>query len=247
MYSPLCAFWYTSPNRSSREDRPVSRITVHHTAGICSTIGLLRMFHDPARRASANYVIGNTGSVGGCVPEEDRSWCSNSRDNDTRAITIEVSNDVNSEPWSVSDAAWKATVELCVDICLRYGFKLWWDPEKQTGSLTAHRWFANTACPGDWLYARFPDLIKEVNEMVDKILKLEEQLAGLQLHVQRLEELVLPKWQTLTDLPDYYFDTIKKLVDDGAILGTGDGLNINEIMARTLTVCDREGAFNNER
>ena len=28
--------------------------------------------------------------------------------------------------------------------------------------LTVHRWFANKACPGDWMYARMGDLAKQV-------------------------------------------------------------------------------------
>ena len=236
MYSSLCSLWWTSPNKSSREGRPITRITIHHAAGICTASGLLETFSRPERRASANYVIGSDGEIGGCVPEEDMAWTSNSKSNDIRAITIEVGNNVNAEPWSIGAGARDSLIKLCVDICRRYVFNLWWDPEVKTGSLTAHRWYAATACPGDWLYARFPEIIDTVNKEV----KMYDDILA---RLDRLEQLVLAKWQTVDDVPDWARPTVRKLVDDGALKGTGDGLNIDEIMARTLVVCDREGAF----
>lgn len=34
--------------------------------------------------------------------------------------------------------------------------------------MTAHRWFANTACPGDYLYSRFDDIAIAVNKKLNK-------------------------------------------------------------------------------
>ena len=45
------------------------------------------------RDCSANYIVGKDGSIGLAVDEADRSWCSSSRDNDNRAITIEVASE----------------------------------------------------------------------------------------------------------------------------------------------------------
>ena len=56
--------------------------------------------------------------------------------------------------------AYAGLIELLVDICKRNGIKdLKWkadksligQPDKQ--NMTVHRWFANKACPGDYLYA----------------------------------------------------------------------------------------------
>ena len=32
--------------------------------------------------------------------------------------------------------------------------------------LTAHRWFANKSCPGDWLYSRYGDLAEQVTKQL---------------------------------------------------------------------------------
>ena len=73
-------------------------------------------------------------------------------------------------------------VNLCVDICKRNGkTKLLWlgskekalayEPFPNEMVLSAHRWFANKSCPGEWLYSRFGDLavrvMRELNTGAD--------------------------------------------------------------------------------
>lgn len=98
------------------------------------------------------------------VPEEYRAWTSSSRWNDCRAITIEVSD--CDWDWNISEKAWNSLVNLCVDICRRYGFRLEYDGTKN-GSLTRHNMYANTNCPGDPFQARFPELANTVNSIID--------------------------------------------------------------------------------
>ena len=57
-------------------------------------------------------------------------------------------------------------MNLCVDICKRYNFRLTYDGTKN-GSLTRHNMFASTSCPGKYLQDRFPQLVKEVNAKLD--------------------------------------------------------------------------------
>ena len=68
------------------------------------------------RQASSNYVVGYDGSIGVSVDEKDRSWCTSSSTNDSQAITIEVASDTK-DPYTVTDAAYKALIDLLVDIC----------------------------------------------------------------------------------------------------------------------------------
>ena len=262
MWSDLTQIIQVSPNYSSRLLRKVSRITVHHTAGIASAQGLLNQFANPAREASANYCIGNDGTIGGCVPEEYRAWTSGSRENDTRAITIEVSNDVNGEPWSIGKKAWNSAVKLCVDICLRYGFTLWWNPDNKTGSLTCHRWYQATACPGDWFYARIPKFIDEVNKKVNEILtriaNLEKRVAELEEkdkvemrgigtlndRLAKVEVRTEEQFHTVRDCPSWAKPTIKKLVDNGSLKGDENGdLALTMDLTRNLVITDRAGGF----
>ena len=65
--------------------------------------------------------------------------------------------------YPISDKAWNSLVNLCVDICKRYKFKLVYDGTTN-GSLTRHNMFVDKICPGPYLQSKFPDLVKEVNE-----------------------------------------------------------------------------------
>lgn len=149
-----------------RKGYKVCKITPHHMAGILSAEQCGRIFQAKGRQASSNYGIGNDGKIACYVGEENRAWTSSNSVNDCQAITIEVSNSSTGGEWPVSAAAWNSLVNLCVDICKRYGFRLTYDGTKN-GSLTRHNMFASTSCPGKYLQDRFPQLVKEVNARLD--------------------------------------------------------------------------------
>lgn len=48
-------------------------------------------------------------------------------------------------------------------------------------------------------------------------------------------------YKTLADVPEWYKPTVEKLVEAGALQGTGDGLDVSEDFCRTMTVLDRMG------
>lgn len=146
--SSLVTYTRISPNRNSPRNQPISKITIHHMAGVAS----LEQFGDnvarPSREMSANYAIDNNGRIGLFCEEKDRSWCSSSSWNDNRAVTIEVSNSKYGDAygWPVSDAAYASLIKLCVDICKRNGIKKLEYTGTKEGSLTIHSMFAATAC-----------------------------------------------------------------------------------------------------
>ncbi len=168
--SPLVSYTKISPNRTSPRNHAIDTVTIHCVVGQLTAKAILNIFTDPAVKASCNYAIGCDGSIGMCVEEKDRSWCSSNADNDHRAITIEVASDTT-HPYAVRDSAYKALINLLVDICMRNNIKkLLWkgdksligQPDKQ--NMTVHRWFANKACPGEYLYSRHAKIAAEVNE-----------------------------------------------------------------------------------
>lgn len=167
MYSNLVSYVRLSPNCNKPRKAPIDRITVHHVAGEASLQALGALFADPGRQASANYGIDSDGNIACFVEEENRSWCSGSPENDHRAITIEVSNCGGGPLWPVSDAAFESLVKLCADICGRYGFALNFTGD-DSGSLTMHRYYAATACPGPYLADKFPELAQRVNALLGK-------------------------------------------------------------------------------
>lgn len=115
-----------------------------------------------------NNCIGKDGRVSLCVEEKNRSWCSSSAANDQLAITIECASDLT-HPYAMNSAVYTSLIKLCTDICKRNGkTKLLWlgdknktlnyAPAPDEMVLTVHRWYANKACPGDWLYSRLGEL-----------------------------------------------------------------------------------------
>ena len=174
--SPLVSFTKLSPNHSGKRTCSISRITPHAVVGQLSVERICDCFKDGSRQASCNYCIGSDGRIGLCVDEQNRSWCSSSRDNDQRSVTIECASDLT-EPYAMNDKVYSALVELCADICRRNGKKrLVWiaDRENALGYevndgemlLTVHRWFARKSCPGNWLFGKLGDLAQEVSKKI---------------------------------------------------------------------------------
>lgn len=143
----------------------VCKITPHHMACQWSAERCAQSFQVSGRMASANYCIGSDGTIVANVDEENRAWTSSNYYNDCQAITIEIAND-NTNTWTISSKSWNSLVNLCVDICKRYGFRLNYTGNAN-GSLTEHRMFAATSCPGPYLHSKMPQLALEVNARLD--------------------------------------------------------------------------------
>lgn len=168
--SPLVSYTKLSPNHSGKRNHVIDTITIHCVVGQCTVETLGNIFAPTSRQASCNYGIGTDGRIGMYVEECNRSWCSSSASNDHRAVTIEVASDTT-HPYAVNDKAYAALIDLCVDICQRNGIKqlLWKGDKSLIGqvdkqNMTVHRWFANKACPGDYLYNRHGQIAEEVNK-----------------------------------------------------------------------------------
>lgn len=171
--SPLVSYTRYSPNNSGLRNHEIDTISIHCMAGNLSIESCGALFADSSRQASSNYGIGSDGRIGLYVDEANRSWCTSSKSNDNRAVTIEVANIEAKEPYRITEKAWDALIALCADICKRNGIKklLWQaDPDligqvdKQ--NMTVHRWFANKSCPGNWLYANQGRIADEVNQLL---------------------------------------------------------------------------------
>ena len=175
--SKLVDYTLLSPNKTSPRNHSIDTITIHCMAGNLSVVQCGSIFAKSERKASSNYGVDSNGKIGLYVKESDRSWCSTSRDNDNRAITIEVANDGGAETgWHVSDKAYDALINLLVDVCKRNNIKkLLWKGDKtligqiDKQNMTVHRWFANKACPGDYLYNLHPKIASDVNARLTNI------------------------------------------------------------------------------
>lgn len=221
--SSLVTYTRISPNRTAPRNHAIDRITIHCYVGQvtaqrgCS--GRRFVTYDQKNGSSCNYVVGYDGSIGLCVPESDRSWCSSSRDNDHRAITIETASD-NFHPYAVTDAAYSALLDLCTDICKRNGKKrlLWfgdewkslsYQPEEDEMVLTVHRWFAAKACPGDYLYQRHGEIAAEVTRRLEDEEVTQEQFDAM------MEDYLARRAKKQATMPE--------LVADAKDMGLTDG------------------------
>ena len=182
--SPLATVKLISPNKTVGRNHAIDTITIHCFVGQVTAKRGCEVFQPSSKGASCNYVVGYDGSIGLCVEEKDRSWCTGGYDkngnpirvngvsgksNDYQAVTIEVASDAK-HPYAITEKAMAALIELCTDICRRNGIKklLWSGDKNLVGNpakqnLTVHRWFANKACPGDYIYQRLGDIAAKVN------------------------------------------------------------------------------------
>ena len=162
--SQLVDYVKISPNSTNPRNHKIDTITIHHMAGNLSVETCGEVFAASSRQASSNYGVGTDGRIGLYVEEENRSWCTSNRDNDNRAVTIEVANDSGDPDWHVSDKALASLINLCVDICKRNDIPKLNYTGTKSGNLTMHKWFASTACPGPYLGSKFPYIADEVNK-----------------------------------------------------------------------------------
>lgn len=171
--SPLVTYTNITKNKTSPRNHAIDTITIHCIVGQWTAKQGCDYFATTDRECSANYVVGKDGSIGLSVDEADRSWCTSSRENDNRAITIEVASDTE-HPYAVTDAAYAALIKLVADICKRNGIKkLVWSTNKTDRvnhangcNMTVHRDYANKACPGQYLYDRHGAIAAAVNEIL---------------------------------------------------------------------------------
>lgn len=134
---------------SSRDGARIDRFIVHHAA-TTSLSAILALFQPGGRQVSANYALGNDGTLVATVEEQYRAWTTASYVDDRRAITIEVANSAVGGSWPVSDASFHELARLIADVATRYGFDI--NDDTVLTHQEVYRRFGRsyaTACPGD--------------------------------------------------------------------------------------------------
>lgn len=184
--SSLVSYVYpVGTNHYNGRDHSIDTITIHHAAngtgcgnGYNSNT-LQVIFASVGTAGSCHYGLDSNGKVGQQLPEKYRSWCSDSRSNDMRAITIEVANDLGAPTWHVSDKAMSSLIVLCADICKRNKkTKMVWITDKTSAlsytpksdemRMTLHSWVCEakggTSCPEQYLTSKMQYIANEVNK-----------------------------------------------------------------------------------
>lgn len=245
--SSLATCRIISPYKTSPRNHEIDRITIHCTVGQGTAETICNVLRQPGKNASCNYAIGKDGSIGVCVDESDRSWCSSSPSNDNRAVTIEVSSD-SKYPYRVTEAAYNSLLRLCVDICRRHNKDtLMWIKDKETAlyqalkenemKITVHRWFAATDCPGDYLMEKMPYIANSVTTALQEV---HDATDADKIHST-------PRYSKYEDIPQWGKATIQKLIHKGYIFGVetqnGPELDISLDMLRIFVILDRAKVF----
>ena len=181
--SLIASNYRISPNKTVTRNHKIDTITIHMAKGQFTFWVLAEVYAQTKYQASANYIVDKDGVIGMCVEERDRSWCSSNAPNDHRAITIVVASDP-SAPYKVNDVAYESLIKLVADVCARNDIKkLVWTTDSASriahangANMTVHRDFAQTDCPGDYLYDRMGEIAQRVNAMMAE---MTEKPAGI--------------------------------------------------------------------
>lgn len=229
MNSSLNSYTKLSPHHSGKRTHKIDTITVHCMAGNLTVESCGALFAKESRKASSNYGIGSDGRIALYVDEGNRSWCTSSRENDQRAVTIEVANNGGAPDWPVSDKAYSALVDLVTDICKRNGITgLVWSTEKDDRknhlngcNMTVHRDYAAKACPGDYLYKLQGQIASEVNLRLGKDDEemTQEQFDAMMADYERRHALPVPDSTPV----DWEKDGVDWATESGLMAGDGSG------------------------
>lgn len=258
--SSLATYTKLSPNCNHPRSKPIDEISIHCMAGKMTSRSCAEWLSQSTTKASANYCIGYDGDISVSVNECDRSWCTSSGAVDNRAVTIEVSSS-STHPYEVTAAAYASLIALCADICKRNNIKkLLWEGDKNLlhnvarQNLVPHRWLANKACPGEYLYSRFGDIAEQVNQILNNKGDVLEDMTTQELTETINKAIAAAKpatYKFIEDIPAYARPSVQKAMDEKILSGTGTEngkavLNLEADFLRTIVILDRLGLFNSE-
>lgn len=139
----------------------ISKITVHHMAGILTAKECGKVFQARNRGASAHYGIGKDGKIGLYVDEKNAAWADANRTSNHKSVTIEVANSKRGGQWPVSKKSLELLIKLVADIAERNDLG-----KLVVGkNLTWHSMYANTTCCGNYLRSQMKYIAQEANKL----------------------------------------------------------------------------------
>ena len=160
-----------TPNKWSRPQTKIGtikRIVVHWIGNAGRTAENNAKYFDSLKGgrgtyASSHYIIGNDGVVIRCVPENEVAYHASSAN--SYSIGIEVCHPDNTGKYT--DAAYRALVELLVDLCDRYKLE-------PTQAIIRHYDVSEKDCPR--YYVKNPNEWKKLKQDVADAMSKDEEL-----------------------------------------------------------------------
>ena len=237
-------------------ERPLGKIkyiVIHYTANDGDTDeGNGNYFANHIIKASAHYFVDGD-SITQSVPDNyiaysvgGDKWndcnktgggklygqCTNSN-----SISIELCDEVKNGVYDFSEATLENAIELTKSLMKKYDIKI--------DRVIRHFDVNGKPCPKPLVdSSRWQEFKNRITESEDLTMtqyeELKKEITELKTKNQALESIVGSLYKTEEEIPDYYKSTIKPMIDNGSIKGTGDGLNLPEIIARTLVIINRD-------
>ena len=208
--SALATYIHYSPNCTKPRQGTIKGVAIHCTAGgrnlpAQSFADMARFATKQKNGASCHYVVGGDGSIAQVCKEENRAWCT-SNPIDHQLVTIEVASDADGE-CKCNMAALNSLIKLLVDICQRNKIpRLLWRGDKalmgqwDKQNMVVHRWTANKACPGDYLYGKHAAIAQVVNNRLGA--ETEDDMDISKLMAEQCYEIVTKDMQHANTLPE---------------------------------------------
>lgn len=174
-----------TPSLYTRQQTPikVTKIAIHYVGNPNSSALANRNYFESLSKskktkASSHYIIGLDGEIIRCIPENEQSICTNSAN--PYALSIECCHPDSTGKFN--DATYNALVELCVDICKRYGLNPLVDIIRHydvTGKICP-KWFVDNPREWDLFKSKVKvgiDTLNKINEVADMIYKDDSQIS----------------------------------------------------------------------
>ena len=156
--------WADPSNYTKGRTEPIHGVAIHHTA-TTSLANVIAWFTKPGSAASAHYVVADDKIIQ-CVPEEDTGWSVGDWLGNNGTISIEVLNSGTGGDWPVSKKSQATVIKLIAEIAKRNNLgKLWLNPDATWPTLSGHRDYSPTICPGDYQYSRLQEYAAKANEI----------------------------------------------------------------------------------
>lgn len=229
-----------STNYSKGRTSPVQWIVVHYTANKGDTAsGNASYFSREANiRASANYFV-DENEIWQSVKDTDTAWHCGSETGyyynacrNSNSIGIEMCSDWQNGAYVITEATMLRTVELVKYLMDKYNVPI--------ERVCRHYDVTHKSCPEPWVRnpALWTNFKKRLGE--EDLTEAQTRNVAKEITDQAIEEYST-KYKKLENVPEYYYDAVKKVIDKGALEGTGNGIELSEDLARILTILDRLG------
>ena len=144
-----------------RSGRKIEAVAIHHMAGKLTAKQCGAIFQTVGRYGSSHYGIGYNGEIANYVDEDNTAWTNSNWDSNCKSVTIEVSNNINKSPWTVSDASLNSLIKLVADIAKRNNL----GTLVKGKNVVWHSMFTSTTCPGEYLLSKMDYIIAEANKI----------------------------------------------------------------------------------